>query len=307
MERLPKYKALDCSDEDLLAMPSGAVHLWLTYTMKSGELDDEAYLSLRELERITGMDRKTIIKWRDYLKAAGRIAETGATAADKYGARATQGSHAVAVLKVGGGGIPPLENPIEEPVSGGGEFLSGKVPPKVIGMGFGVGVASSSPSGSKWQSRSSVAVREPATGTAEEQEGEKPKTETKTPKKPVVGKDGVAMPEDLLHGPDNEARVAWLAQHDPSHKPVVYAGTPEHRMAMRAAEARREQEIEDDMLKEPEQYVPVHKRGTSVPGEEKTKTPRTCPHGCVLNTPWACFECDELDDVAPPKAAGARR
>jgi hypothetical protein len=94
-----KFKLLDCDRTAILHLPSAAVHLWLTYYMH--ELNgDESWLSIRRISIITGMDTKTVMKWQRYLKELGWLVETGETAADKYGSKATRGSNKVKVVRV---------------------------------------------------------------------------------------------------------------------------------------------------------------------------------------------------------------
>jgi hypothetical protein len=107
-----KYKLLDCNRKDILGLPSGAVHLWLTYYMNESE-GGESWLSLRKIEIITGMVKNTIIKWQRYLLEHGWLVETGETAGDKY-TNPTNGSWKVPVLRVdhpkGGSKNEPTKN-----------------------------------------------------------------------------------------------------------------------------------------------------------------------------------------------------
>jgi hypothetical protein len=87
-----KFKLLDCNRKAILRLPSAAVHLWMTYYMH--ELDgDESWLSLKALEAITGLTKPTLQHWQRYLKELGWLVETGETAAQKYGKKASLGDH----------------------------------------------------------------------------------------------------------------------------------------------------------------------------------------------------------------------
>jgi hypothetical protein len=218
------YKLLDCDRKAILSLPSGAVHLWLVYYMHESEAG-ESYLSLRRLELITGWDRKTVIKWRDYLKEHGWLVETGDHASDRY-ARPTQGSHRVPVVKVDdpnkGSGVIPLPEK-----SGSGEFLGGKIPPKVSSSlsGSGSGSAFNSPQYGVSSFRlSSGSAAAPLAGEANplvEEIKTKPesKPEPKSKSKEYAAKDGTPFPEDFFAWTDNSKRIAWLCDHDPGFRP----------------------------------------------------------------------------------------
>lgn len=61
----PTYKVIDCQRKGILGLPSGALHVWLTYWMHESE-DSECYLSTRTLAAITNIDRNTVMKWQRY-------------------------------------------------------------------------------------------------------------------------------------------------------------------------------------------------------------------------------------------------
>ena len=262
------YKLLDCNRKAILGLPSGAVHLWLVYYMHESEAQ-ESYLSLSRLELITGWDRKTVIKWRDYLKENGWLIETGDHASDRY-AKPTQGSHRVPVVRVDdpnkGSGIIQLEEK-----SGSGEFLGGKIPPKVSSSlsGSASGSASNSPQlgvcafSARLGSESKLA--ETAALLGEKIKAE-PRPQTKI-KKQYVAKDGTPYPEDFFTNtvawPDNNARTKWLCAHDPDYKPI------------RTMEEVETEDFLREMEEEPEQYVVPQFRTPARPrGEKPTRKPK---------------------------------
>jgi len=85
----------------------------------------EAYPSLNTLVRESRMDKKTVIKWKNYLLDTGWLVKTGGTAAEHY-SNPSQGAHRVPVVRVDdptkgignsngkGGGIIPLGEEKEE-------------------------------------------------------------------------------------------------------------------------------------------------------------------------------------------------
>ena len=136
----PIYKVLDCQRKGILGLPSGAVHLWLTYWMHESE-DNESYLSTRTLAAIMNVDRNTVMKWQQYLLANGWLQLTGSSAADKY-EKSTPGASKVPTLRVD----DPLKGSLAEKISheerggiiqpeGGGNLIGGKIQPKVYGSG----------------------------------------------------------------------------------------------------------------------------------------------------------------------------
>lgn len=138
------FKILDCNRKDILGLPSGAVHLWFCFYMHESE-HQESYLSLNRIEAITGMSRKTIIRWREFLIEGGWLLAVGATAADRY-SNPTRGANKVLVMRVndpikgGIGKTTPPEGSEEIPSTGGVENLHHpKIPPKVYGYGSSYG------------------------------------------------------------------------------------------------------------------------------------------------------------------------
>ena len=209
MSNQPKYKLLDCERKAVLGLPSGAVHLWLVYYMHESEAQ-ESYLSLSRLELITGWDRKTVIKWRDYLKEKGWLIETGDHASDRY-TKPTQGSHRVPVVRVddpnkGSGKIPLQEK------SGSGEFLGGKIPPKVYG--YGSSSSSLSPSDDAYPTSTDKGMHR----LAAERHGENQKPQTKTNRKSVAP-DGTSWPEWDAH--DQVWKTAKLIELGKTKAPAV--------------------------------------------------------------------------------------
>jgi hypothetical protein len=221
MEPQSKYKLLDCDRKDILGLPSGAVHLWLTYYMHESEAR-ESYLSLRTIADITGMDQKTIIKWQRYLKAGGWLIETGATAADRY-SKPTRGAHKVPVVRVddptkGAGNIPAVEIPTKLESCGAGESLA----PKNSSKGYGydsevIGSSSASPSGSRCGDEyglTHACDATPKKRTEEQTQNLKTNTNTKT-KYVRCAKDGTPWPNDFDSW-TNAQRTEWLLDHDPT-------------------------------------------------------------------------------------------
>jgi hypothetical protein len=134
----PIYKVLDCQRKGILGLPSGAVHLWLTYWMHESE-DNECYLSTRVLAAIMNVDRNTVMKWQQYLLANGWLKLTGGSAADKYD-NPTRGASKVPTMRVD----DPLKGCLAETMDheegegviqpeSGGNLIGGKNQPKVSG------------------------------------------------------------------------------------------------------------------------------------------------------------------------------
>lgn len=124
---LDRNKILDCDRKGVLKLPSGALHLWLCLWMNENSTQ-QSYMSLKEIQRQTGMDRKTIVKWRRYLVQHGWLVQTGETAADMY-SKATRGAHDVLVYRVddptkGNSGEIPLTE--DGKIPAGGECLHPK-------------------------------------------------------------------------------------------------------------------------------------------------------------------------------------
>lgn len=124
--------------EALARLPSAAAHIWLIH-WRYMSIDGEAYPTLDTLEAYTGCDRKTVIKWRNYLLSRGWIKTTGHSAAERY-SKPTRGAHKVPVFKL----FPlTLENVLVPIVST--ETLSTEtVPPKVYVSSYGSGLPGSS-------------------------------------------------------------------------------------------------------------------------------------------------------------------
>jgi hypothetical protein len=121
-----RYKLLDPNRKTLLSLPPTALKLWLTYWMFESD-EQEAYPSLDRLEQVTHMDRKTILKQREYLLETGWLVKLTGTAAERY-SKPTRGANTVAVYRVDdptkGGKIPPQEQRVEN-------LHSPKFPPNV--------------------------------------------------------------------------------------------------------------------------------------------------------------------------------
>lgn len=144
---MAEYKLLDPNRKTVLRLPHLAFKLWHAYWMFESD-DQEAYPSLEVLEEATGMDRKTIIKWRKWLVKHGWLLVCGGTAAERY-SKATQGAHKVLIYRVddptkdASSGEFPLPNQLSSgriplPSSGASQGVenlhqehSGKSPPKV--------------------------------------------------------------------------------------------------------------------------------------------------------------------------------
>jgi hypothetical protein len=293
------YKLLDCNRKEILGLPSGAVRLWLTYRMYESEYD-ESWLSLRALEEITHMDRKTIIKWQKYLFEHGWLVKTGATAAERY-SKPTPGSHKVPVVRVddptskvskeeaAGGGIIPL------PEDAGGIFLGGKIPPKVSGYGS----ASAFDSSSSCHSSSALAInvnrrsgQEKAIPfgdvppTAVEPEPTPKPKPTPVVQKPKSAPDGTPYPEGF-NSWTNPERCLWLEKHKlgkaapkPKSTPVAHLATPSGRSRLQA------------LTPSPVPLPPPHASAENVQPEPKPqpKPVRKCS-GCGLGIGAGC-SCD---------------
>lgn len=199
----PKYKLLDCDDRELLRMPDGALKLYMFYRMCGDEME-ESFYSLRGISAITGQDKNTIMKWRDYLLQHGRLVETDETAADRY-KKATRGAHEIPVMRVS-------ENFIQENAKDDGEKVSEnlthpKIQTKVYGSGSS-SVSSSLSIGGMAGSRST----NPPRALAEKAE-EKTQTENPKPKTRRAAKDGTPVPLDI-NSWSLEERLAWSREHN---------------------------------------------------------------------------------------------
>ena len=82
---------------------------------------------------------------------------------------------------------------------------------------------------------------------------------------------------------ENQSRLDWLAQHGLKAGPMPkFKGSPEYDRAMREAEERRTQELDEELWKEPEAYRPPWARdGSSEPWEEKKPASKYFPAPCV--------------------------
>src|SRR5271157_1700009 len=94
-----KLKVLDCNRKAVLSLPHGAFKLWMCYYMHENDVQ-QSYVSLRRVQKVTGLDTKTIMKWQRWMLERGWLVDTGETAADMYGDEATGGSRRVPVLRV---------------------------------------------------------------------------------------------------------------------------------------------------------------------------------------------------------------
>lgn len=242
------FKALDCKRKSVLRLAAeGTIGVWMAFWMAEDERR-EAWVSLDELERQTGLTQKTI---RDHIKkliADGWLRETGRTAADKLielGRKPSRGSHNVKVYFVddptdkAAKRYPPKNYPVN--------VLQEEIPPKVL---LGSPLLSSSSVG-----LGSIELPSAPTASGDEDEGKpKPQNPEPTPTafgvwrkgKRMCASDGTPWPDkhtwDVVM--TNAQRLEWLETHDSNS--IDY---------------------------EPEQYVPVHLResGPSVP-KEKDKT-----------------------------------
>src|ERR1035437_6648559 len=123
-----RYKLLDCDRKDILRLPSGAVHVWLALWMHSS-MDEEIYVSLTALENATGLDRKTIIKWRDWLLEKGWLLQLEGSAAERY-SKPSPGSSQVLIYRV--------NDPKVEIFHQWRTSTTGNIPPKVYISGSGL-------------------------------------------------------------------------------------------------------------------------------------------------------------------------
>jgi hypothetical protein len=97
-----RLKVLDANRKAILALPSGALHLWLCYWMAEDE-EQESWLSIPELEAQTGLTRPTIVRWTTFLVKHKWLVDTGKVAADKWvamGRTPTPGAYQVHVYRV---------------------------------------------------------------------------------------------------------------------------------------------------------------------------------------------------------------
>ena len=94
-----RLKVLDCDRKAVLGLPDAAFKLWMCYWMHENDVQ-QSYVSLRTVQKVTGLDTKTIMKWQRWMLERGWLVDTGETAADVYGKKATRGSKKVRVLRV---------------------------------------------------------------------------------------------------------------------------------------------------------------------------------------------------------------
>jgi hypothetical protein len=135
---MAEYKLLDPNRKAILQLPSGAVHLWLTYKMFESD-NEEAYPSNSMLEKATGMVKKTIIKWREYLLETRWLLKLEGSAAERY-SRPTRGANNVGVYRTNDPTTEAGNSGTSESVPLGevpsGIVLLEKLPPKVYGSTY---------------------------------------------------------------------------------------------------------------------------------------------------------------------------
>jgi len=95
---LDRCKVLDCDRKAVLALPDGALKVWLCLWMNENAIQ-QSYMSNSTIMKQTGQTEPTVSKWKQWLLDNGWAKETGETAADMY-TRPTRGSHAVKVIRV---------------------------------------------------------------------------------------------------------------------------------------------------------------------------------------------------------------
>lgn len=141
---MAEYKLLDPHRKAVLRLPHLAFKLWMTFWMNESD-DREAYIDLDTIEEQSGMDRKSAIKWRNYLVSTGWLIKLQGSAAERY-SKPTRGSHDVCIYRVNDPTkekvFPNLENfhPFSKTVE---KFSSGKFPPKVYASVSGSGLPGS--------------------------------------------------------------------------------------------------------------------------------------------------------------------
>lgn len=237
-------KLLDCNRKGILGLPSGAVHLWLCYYMHESE-QQESYLSVRSLARITGMDTKTVMKWQRYLLENGWLVQVGATAADRY-SKPSRGANKVPVvrvddpLKCGGVGISPTRPEMSE------NLLHPKLPTKVYGSSSGSGCRSNCVPLTSTDTGEFASL--PTLPSVEKKpENQKPKAKPIVPvpvpkppasatrKKVRAAKDGTPWPDDF-NSWTNVARTEWLDKHSRPKEPTFVPVTSKHEPMQKSPE-----------------------------------------------------------------------
>lgn len=204
---------LDRSRKAVLALPSGALHLWLCYWMNEDD-EKESYASQGEIKTQTGLSIPTIVAWTKYLVRQGWLVPTGKTAYDKLLARGkmpSANSKQVIVYRVND---PTPKKSLGVPLKNFEGYTTKNILDKVScsGSGFDSGSCSSTPTNAD-------------NAWAGEQEEEKVKgnTKTQTNGKTKSGHraaaDGTPWPEGFDSKWSNLQRTNWLKLHDGSVGP----------------------------------------------------------------------------------------
>lgn len=215
------YVLFDADRTDWMTMPPFAFQLWMIYYTHERNTG-ESWMSLSLIEAKWGKDVKTILKWQRWLKANGWLVETGETAADKYGDKATRGSHQVKVVRVDDpkrgattGNIPVAKagDLLANPTTGKlpEVVTTGESPVKVSCSSSVSSSVSSSPSASGSDSASSSSTCTGQSHPPAEEKKEKENPEPKT-KKPKTAEDGTPYPEGF-DAWKNAHRIEWLDRH----------------------------------------------------------------------------------------------
>jgi hypothetical protein len=93
-----RYKLLDCEQTGILQLKGALLQVWLASYMCEND-DQESWLGIKGLMRLTGLSNRAVIDARRDLVAMGALANTGHTANLKY-ANPTQGAYSVQIRRV---------------------------------------------------------------------------------------------------------------------------------------------------------------------------------------------------------------
>jgi hypothetical protein len=212
-------KILDCNRKGILGLPDGALKVWMTrYMMEDDE--QESWLSLPEIEALTGQAHPTNVKWHQYLVQHGWLVDTDKTAHDKLlalGKTPSANSKQVKVYRVD----DPARSKIElventnntEPSTSSKIYPSSKIEHKVYGSSSGSCSSSFSgyqSSSQAWPNSTSVSRERPAEKLEKHEENQKTKPQTKTNRKSVAP-DGTSWSEWDAH--DQVWKTQKLIEH----------------------------------------------------------------------------------------------
>jgi hypothetical protein len=199
-------KVLDCDQKAVLGIPPAAFKLLMCCFMNE-DVDDESYMSQKEVKGQTGMGVTTIVKWSRWLKENGWLVDTGKTAYDKLLARGKVPSANSKQVPVYRAVLTPLQNLEGDTTSESEDKVSGSSSYS-LSCTKAVTTTVSSSRDSRPTSVESKAVKN--------QDPKNPKPENQTPHGPRrmrrTAEDGTPYPPDFDSW-TNSKRIAWNEAH----------------------------------------------------------------------------------------------